>query len=49
MAAPGALKARRSKAQGEGGREACSGTLGWEWDSVKPCKGGADSEISLPQ
>jgi len=33
---PKALKARSSKAQGEGARAACSGTLGLEWDSVKP-------------
>jgi hypothetical protein len=33
---PKALKARHSKAQGEGARAACTGTLGLEWDSVKP-------------
>jgi len=36
---PKALKARRSKAQGEGPRAVCSFTLVLGWDSVKPCKG----------
>jgi hypothetical protein len=46
---PKALKARRIKAQGEGARAVCSGTLVLEWDSVKPCKGGAGCKISSPQ
>jgi hypothetical protein len=44
-----APKARRSEAQGEGARAACTGTLGLEWDWVKPCKGEAGFEISTSQ